>query len=388
MKILITVSVRWWNANAYYAISAAKALSASGHQVYVAGDPTYPPTIRAESEGLHTIKIRFASFNPVILIIDWVKLYRFTKREEIDIINAHRSEDHLLTAFIALKLGIPLVRTLGDVRNPKDNFINRWLHMKVTDFHILSSESIWVRYISTWPNFNPNKSVILGGVDGREYYHTERKKEKLITQLRIPHQSLVVGMVGRLSPIKGHVNFITAASLILEKIPEVLFIISGNEEEVFIKDLNLLVCSLNMGDHFRIFDRYEPVRDLMSIFTVGVIASKDSEVIARVAMEYIATGTPVVATDINVLPEVVQNNRNGLIVAADDAYEMAEAITRLLDDEALRIQISKNNLDDFKRKFDIFLVAQSITTIYDSLINSTELVASQKNAAGSDNKTD
>ena len=63
MNILITVSVRWWNANAYYAISLAEALSNMGHKVYVAGDPDYPPTIRAKDAGLEILEIRFASFN-------------------------------------------------------------------------------------------------------------------------------------------------------------------------------------------------------------------------------------------------------------------------------------------------------------------------------------
>lgn len=384
MKILITVSVRWWNANAYYAISLAKALSDLGHQVYVAGDPTYPPTIRAENEGLETVKIRFASFNPIVLIKDWYKLFRFTRNAAIDIINAHRSEDHLLTALMAIKLRIPLVRTLGDVRSPKDNFINRWLHMKVTDYHILSSESIWVRYLSTWPDFKPNMSVIPGGVDGKIYFRTEKKKE-LLKELNIPHDSFVVGIVARLSPIKDHVSFITAASLVLEKISNVIFIISGSEEEVFVKDLSALAHSLNIVDHLRFIDRYDPLRELLSLFDIGVIASKGSEVIARIAMEYISTGIPVVATDINVLPEVIINNQNGFIVPSEDAYEMAGAIIKLLEDKELRKQISENNLHDFKSEFDILLVAKSIVTIYEKLLTNKLQIASRYHTTSSAN---
>ncbi len=85
-------------------------------------------------------------------------------------------------------------------------------------------------------------------------------------------------------------------------------------------------------------------------------------------MEYLATGTPVVSTDINVLPEIIQNGRNGFIVPPEDPYAMAGAVLKILRDNNLQVNISKNNIDDFKSKFDIFRVAAKIAQIYQKLI--------------------
>jgi glycosyltransferase involved in cell wall biosynthesis len=367
VNILITVSVRWWNANAYYAISTAKALSGLGHQVYVSGDPGYPPTIMAQKAGLETFGIRFASFNPIILIFDLLRLYNFIKEKKIEIVNSHRSEDHLFTALIAKNLNIPIVRTLGDVRSPKDNFINRWLHLKITDYHILSSESTFYRYISTWKNFNPKYSIFPGGVDGNQF-HPSNKSSQLLEKLKISDGSYIVGMISRLSPIKGHTTFIMAASLVLEQIPNVTFIISGKEVEVSVKELESLAQSLNLNHHILFIDHYEPVNELQSIFDTGVIASTGSEVISRIAMEYLATGIPVVATQINVLPEIIQDGHNGYIIPAEDPYAMADAILKILNDPVLKERISENNILDFKSKFDIMKVAKSVATIYKNLI--------------------
>jgi glycosyltransferase involved in cell wall biosynthesis len=367
LNILITVSVRWWNANAYYAISTAKALSGLGHQVYVSGDPGYPPTVMAQKEGLNTFGFRFASFNPIILILDLFRLYRFIKGRKIEIINAHRSEDHLLTALLAKILNIPIVRTLGDVRAPKNNFINRWLHLRITDYHILSSESTFIRYISTWKNFNPDYSIFPGGVDGTQFY-TRKKSPQLLKKININEGTYVVGMISRLSPIKGHNTFIMAASLILEQFPNVTFIISGKEVEISVKELEALADSLNLNHHMLFIDHYEPVNELQSIFDVGVIASTGSEVISRIAMEYLATGIPVVATQINVLPEIIQDGHNGFVIPAEDPYAMADAILKILKNPKLREQYSKNNILDFKSKFDIKKIAMSIATVYENLI--------------------
>jgi len=363
----VTVSVRWWNANAYYAISLAQALSKLGHKIYVAGDPDYPPTIQAKMAGIETIEIRFAGFNPYILLLNWYKLYKFVKAKKIEIINAHRSEDHLFTAFISKKLGIPLVRTLGDVRPPKDNIINRWLHFKATNYHISSSESNLIRYLSTWPEFRPNSTVIPGGIKGDDVYKID-EKTKILKKLGLPSDSAVVGIIARLSPVKDHATFIMSASLVLENIPKTVFLISGIEAEITRDSLTILSESVNLNGNIHIFDKHEPVNELLSILDVGVIASKGSEVISRVAMEYLATGVPVVATDINVLPEIIEHERNGFIVEAGNPYEMSEAIIKILQNKSLQQKISEQNINDFKKKYDINHVAESILTIYNNLI--------------------
>lgn len=368
MNILITVSVRWWNANAYYAISLAEALSRSGHNVYVAGDPDYPPTVRAKTAGLNTIEIKFAGFNPFILLLNWYKLYKFVKDKKIDIINAHRSEDHLFTAFISKKLGIPLVRTLGDVRPPKNNFINKWLHFNATNYHISSSESNLTRYISTWPEFNPKFSVLPGGVKIEDVYKIDDKL-KLLEKLGLPVNTTVVGIIARLSPVKDHANFIMSASLVMENIPEVVFLISGIEVEISRNELKSLTESLNLNSNIYFLDRHEPVNELLSVLDVGVITSKGSEVISRVAMEYLATGVPVVTTDINVLPEIIENNRNGFVVEAENPYQMSEAIRKILQDKSLKEKFSQQNLTDFQNKYDIKHVAESILEIYNNLVH-------------------
>jgi glycosyltransferase involved in cell wall biosynthesis len=367
LNILITVSVRWWNANAYYAISLAEALSKLGHKVYVAGDPEYPPTIRAQSAGLQTIEIKFASFNPFILLLNWYKLYKFVKDKKIEIINAHRSEDHLLSAFISRRLKIPLVRTLGDVRSPKDNFINRWLHFQATDFHISSSESNLTRYISTWPGFQPKSEVLPGGINSAEIYKIE-EKSKLLEKFGLPTNTTVVGIIARLSPVKDHATFIMSASLIYEDLPDAIFLISGLEVEIFRKELKSFAESLNLNSNVYFLDRHEPVNEILSVIDVGVIASKGSEVISRVAMEYLAMGIPVVTTDINVLPEIIENERNGYVVEAENPYQMSRAITKILQDDSLRVKFSEQNLIDFKNKFDINHVAKSILEIYNNLV--------------------
>ncbi len=366
MNILITVSSKWWNATAYYAISLAEALEDTENKVYVAGDPGHPPILRAKAIGLETVDIRFSSFNPFILLNQVNQLYLFVKKKNIDIIHTHCPEDHLLTTLFAKKLKMPLLRTLSDVRSPKDNFINRWLHFKRTDFHIASSDSNLTRYISTWPDFEPKCTVIPGGVRGEKVYNIEKKPE-LLEKFKLPSGSKIVGIIARLAPVKDHATFIMAASLVLESVPDVYFLICGSEAEITKNDLKALAENVNLNSNIIFSDHHEPVNEIMSILDVGVIASKGSEVISRVAMEYLATGVPVVATDVNVLPEIIEHKRNGYIVSPENPYELSEAIIKILKDQSLKEKISRNNISDFKNKFEMKIVAKSVLDIYTSL---------------------
>jgi len=369
LNILITVSSRWWNATSYYAISLAEALKDTENKVYVAGDPGFPSPLQAKKFGLETIEIRFSSYNPLLLLKDLFKLYLFVKERHIDIIHTHCPQDHLISALVAKKMKISLLRTLSDVRPPKDNFINRWLHFKKTDFHITSSDSNLTRYNSTWPDFGPQCAVIPGGVRG-EKVHTIEKKRELLEKFKIPSGTKIVGIIARLAPVKDHATFIMAASLVLESVPDVHFLICGSEAEITRNDLKALAENVNLNSNIVFSDHYEPVNEIMSILDVGVISSKGSEVISRVAMEYLAIGVPVVATDVNVLPEIIKNGRNGYIVSAENSFEMSEAIIKILKDQSIKEKFSKNNLSDFKNKFEMKIVAKSVLNIYHNLIES------------------
>jgi glycosyltransferase involved in cell wall biosynthesis len=241
------------------------------------------------------------------------------------------------------------------------------LHFQATDFHISSSESNLTRYISTWPGFQPKSEVLPGGINSAEIYKIE-EKSKLLEKFGLPTNTTVVGIIARLSPVKDHATFIMSASLIYEDLPDAIFLISGLEVEIFRKELKSFAESLNLNSNVYFLDRHEPVNEILSVIDVGVIASKGSEVISRVAMEYLAMGIPVVTTDINVLPEIIENERNGYVVEAENPYQMSRAITKILQDDSLRVKFSEQNLIDFKNKFDINHVAKSILEIYNNLV--------------------
>ncbi|MFH0931018.1 MAG: glycosyltransferase family 4 protein, partial [Candidatus Zixiibacteriota bacterium] len=120
---------------------------------------------------------------------------------------------------------------------------------------------------------------------------------------------------------------------------------------------------MGISDKFIFTGRVEDPRKIISLMDIGVVASIGSETVCRVALEYMALGKPVVATDINGIPEVVKDGINGLIVKPKNSTSMADAILELLKDKTKRESYGKAgrvltenefSLNNFARKTEEF----------------------------------
>ena len=143
-------------------------------------------------------------------------------------------------------------------------------------------------------------------------------------------------MIARLSPVKGHSVFLKAAALALESNSDLKFLISGEEIQISKSDLRDIGDDLGISDSVQIIDNFDDVSDALSKVDVGVIPSKFSEVICRIGMEFMASGKPVIASDVNVLPEIVIHEESGLIFKAENEVALADAILKLAADRDIR----------------------------------------------------
>ncbi len=359
--------MRWWNACAYYAISIALAQKKLGHDVWIAGDPGFLATQYARQAGLTVVEVPFSTRNPFRYLGGMRQLHRFIQRNKIEIINAHRPEDHLLAALVARKAGIPLVRTVGDVRAPRTNILNRYLHDHFTRFMIFSAAANLIRYQSYWPEIDKKSVVIHGGVNHEIFYPREKNAE-VLKKFDLDEHKVLLGQIGRLSVVKDFPTTIKALALVVEERQDVHLIISGQEGKVKVSRLKELAASYNVERYITFLDHYSPVEALISILDIGIVASKGSEAICRIAMEYMSMGIPLVATEVNVLPEIIIDRRNGLIVPAEDPVGMAAAISEIINDQEFRRNIKQHNLDDARTRLNILTAAEETIRIYSKSI--------------------
>jgi len=371
LNILQLINVRWYNACAYYAVSLSYALHKRGHKVIVAGDPHSPPILKAKELGLLVYEDLYLSY-----IIPWRIIYNvkrmvdLVEAERIDIINAHRGEGHLIAALSKrfFKRQVPIVRTRGDVRPPRLNLFNHYLNDKLTDKIITTCQVLKESYINVLKMSQDKVINIPVGID-HEIFSPKESNRISEDRLNIPEGNLVVGILGRLSPVKGHRYFVQAAEYVLKQIPHTIFIICGHDAQISVEDLKDMVEKMGMKDNFRFVGKVENPREIISLFDVGVVSSVGSETICRVALEYMSMGKPVVGTKVNAIPEVVEHEVNGLLVEPGNAQELAGALIELLQDEQKRKNYGEASRQMVLEKFTLDVFAQKTEEVYFSVLS-------------------
>jgi glycosyltransferase involved in cell wall biosynthesis len=145
----------------------------------------------------------------------------------------------------------------------------------------------------------------------------------------------LIGILGRLSPEKGHRFFVEAAAYVASQRADVHFVIAGEEAQIKADDLREEARALGLEEerlHF--LGRWCDVRMLIADLDIGVIASLYSEAVCRIAMEYMAMSKPIIGTAVNVIPEMIDHQHSGWIVPPGDSAAMAEAMLTMLHDRA------------------------------------------------------
>ena len=90
----------------------------------------------------------------------------------------------------------------------------------------------------------------------------------------------------------------------------------------------------------------------------------DRDGIPNVLVEAMAAGAPVVATNVSGIPELVEHEVNGLLVAPDDPEALAEALMRLHEDRALAHRLTERARETVATRFDGDRAAQQLATLF------------------------
>ena len=155
------------------------------------------------------------------------------------------------------------------------------------------------------------------------------------------------------------------------EIPEARFLIAGEVCNITWEMLDAAAKSLGIRDKLVFVPRDDAIsaRDLIGSLDIGVVASNGSEVICRIAVEYMAMGKPIVSTDINVLPEIVEDGKNGLICNAGNAAQMAAHLLQLAKNIELRQNIGETGRQFAETKFSYPAFVSQTTEVYRQVLD-------------------
>lgn len=375
MRILITSNVRWWNAEAAYAAILARELLNAGHKVWVLTLPNSLNETKLRNWNLPIITdIPLSSSNPWQLWRAYQRLKSLIEEQQIQIVNAHRSEGFPLLVLLRQQLkSFSLIRTRGTTRPLRDHWLNRRLHEDWIESVIVPAQVIasQLRQVLNLPPerlhviyYPVNPSTI--GVKGES--EAQQSRLECLDRLGIPKHCRVIGIVGRIRPVKGQRILLKSFVALRKRFPDIVLLMlyrDTNETEAEWQGLLQDLVESNLLQSVYLYGYREDVLEIMRHTDIGVVSSVDSEVICRVAVEFFSVGTPVVAFPTGALPEIIQDGVTGRIAKDKSAEALAEALEWMLESPERIAEFGQNARQQSLERFDPNKLLEQTLSVYE-----------------------
>jgi glycosyltransferase involved in cell wall biosynthesis len=375
MRILITSNVRWWNAEAAYAATLARELLNAGHKVWVLTLPNSLNETKLRNWNLPIITdIPLSSSNPWQLWQAYRRLQSLIEERQIQIVNAHRSEGFPLLVLLRQRLkSFALIRTRGTTRPLRDHWLNRKLHEDWIESVIVPAQVIasQLRQVLNLPSerlqviyypVNPSS------IDSQGESEAQQSRLECLDRLGIPRHCRVIGIVGRIRPVKGQRILLKSFATLRKRFPDIVLLMlyrDTNETEAEWQGLLQDLVESNLQQSVYLYGYREDVLEIMRHTDIGVVSSVDSEVICRVAVEFFSVGTPVVAFPTGALPEIIQDGVTGQIAKDKSAEALAEILEWMLESPERIAEFGKNARQQSLERFDPNKLLEQTLSVYE-----------------------
>ncbi len=349
---------------ASYTVNLAKALKAEGENVYVASSGGSLVCSLQES-GITHISVDMntkCELNPRLIgVVMYIK--KFALMKDIGIIHAQTRVAQMVGFFVYKITGIPCVSTCH-------GFFGNKLSRKIFGLwgkRVIAISDAVREYLVNILKVNKSKiEVIFNGIDvsyfdkGFSAEESDKFKEKIGFK-----NFKLIGTIARLSPVKGIDYMIDAANMIIRERDNVAFIVIGDGPHKDI--LTRKVKELGISGRFKFIEAQPDTRLFLRIMDIFLLPSVQ-EGLGLSIMEAMASGKPVVATNVGGIYTLIKDEKTGLLIPPRSPQSLRNAIIRLLDDEKLSGVLSRNAKEFVWANFKIEDMAEKTLAVYKKVV--------------------
>jgi glycosyltransferase involved in cell wall biosynthesis len=285
---------------------------------------------------------------------------------EPDIVHTHLGTADLIGGLAARTLGVPAVSTIHEIvrrargsRRAKNAAFA--LGRRLCDARVITvSDSARRAYLALNRRMDERVVRIYNGVDVTPQRGGGRAVRR---ELGIAEEDLLVGMVSALRPEKGHDLAIEAVAMLRERFPRLRLLIAGQGPSA----AELAAQAEPLRDAVLLAGRRT---DVMSVFDALDVCLHPSRMDAfpTTLIEALAASTPVLASAVGGIPEIVDDGRTGVLVPAPPTADtVAEALAGLLAAPARRRELAAAGRASYERRFTADPWVEQTRALYDAV---------------------
>ncbi len=190
---------------------------------------------------------------------------------------------------------------------------------------------------------------------------------KFTEDKKLDERSKLVGYIGRLSEEKGVLNLIEAVPLVLKREEDIRFVICG--DGILAGEIKKTIKAESLEAHVKLtgWIFHEDVPRYLNKFRILVLPSF-TEGLPNIMLEAMACGTPVLATSVGAIPDIIMEGRTGFLLKSNDPKHIAERIVELLDKPEILEKVSINANSYVKENFNYEKTLESWKIIFSELV--------------------
>ncbi len=309
--------------------------------------------------------------DPITLLINALKLARYVKQHDIQLIHARSRGPAWSCYWASLWTKVPLVTTYHGTYSGR-TALKKWYNSIMLKGRrvVAISEFVFNHILSTYPNFDrDNLKIALRGADS-EKFNPEAYPATDTHILRTRHSNSdepILLLPGRLTRWKGQLDFLHALLPLIDQ-PWTLWL-AGSGHGRYVEELKTFIEAHKLQDRVKLLGGNTPIGQLYAACDVVISASNRPEAFGRVAVEGQMMAKPVIATAHGGSLETVQHGHTGWLVKPNDSGEMTKTL-----DNALQ---QRNNWPSIGAKARTHALAQFTTAqtcaaewaVYEEILN-------------------
>lgn len=361
MRVLLATSHLNAGGITSYTLSLAKALEERGCSIILAsGGGQFDKTVTHPhfNIGIHTK----CEVGPRVLK-GVFKMTKIIQDERIDLVHAQTRVSAVTSSMACQWTRIPYLTTAHGFYSPH---LGRRLFPSWGRAVIAISSQV-LEHLKRDFRVDPQKiHLIYNGTDFARYRKTLSQNQRLekLREFKLRDDRPLIGIVARLSPVKGHHFLLQAVHDLYKEQPlQCLVVGDGPSRSAFLSEVN----RLNLDDVIRWIPWIADPSEILGLLDIFVLPSLQ-EGLSLSILEAQAAGVPVVASNVGGISEAVIDGKTGILVPPQDSLALKEALGRILKDHSLARQMGLAASEHIKNRFNLSRMADQVIEVYEKVL--------------------
>lgn len=369
MKILYSCLSKSWGGMEMITLTFVKKLLERNIKVELLCIAESRMHIEANNLGIiiHAIKSS-GYFHP----LSTIKISSIIRRGNFNLIHTQASKDLwlLVPALKLIRSDIPLFLTkqVGSFIIKKD-FLHRFLYNRLTKAFAIST-IIKKNLIDTTPLEPEKVELLFNGVDTKRFDPQKADRNKVRNEFKVEEQEILLGMIARFSPGKGHEEFIEAANILSKKYKNLKFIIVGEAsrgEDEYANQIKKLAADKKLTNIiFTGFRSDTP--DVLAAMDIFVFPSH-AEAFGIALAEALSMGISSVCSGSDGVLDIAVDGVTSFLFKKQDANDLAGKIGLLIESPEKRKSFGEASRKRAIELFDINFILDQTISFYEKEIS-------------------